>query len=152
MYKISEWSHIVNAHTVPGPGIIDGLREVGAPLGRGLLLLAEMSSKGSLAKGEYTQATIEIAKEHKDFVVGFVCGRRLIEEPDFLYMSPGVSLSSSGDALGQQYNTPHKVICENVSDIIIVGRGIYESKDPVATAIEYKEAGWNAYLESLKSA
>ncbi|CAO3657121.1 unnamed protein product [Mucor hiemalis] len=54
VYKIASWSHITNAHTVPGEGIIKGLGEVGLPLGRGLLLLAEMSSKGALTKGSYT--------------------------------------------------------------------------------------------------
>ena len=52
VYRIASWSHLVNAHLVPGPGIIDGLKTVGAPLRRGLLLLAEMSSKGTLAAGE----------------------------------------------------------------------------------------------------
>jgi orotidine 5'-phosphate decarboxylase subfamily 1 len=150
IYKISDWSHIVNAHTVPGPGIIDGLREVGAPKGRGLLLLAEMSPKGTLAKGEYSQATIQMAKENQDFVMGFISTRRLVEEPDFVYMSPGVSLSSTGDALGQQYNTPHKTIFENGSDIIIVGRGIYEAQNPLETAKQYQEAGWKAYSDSLE--
>lgn len=29
IYKIADWSHITNAHLVPGAGIIDGLKQVG---------------------------------------------------------------------------------------------------------------------------
>lgn len=145
IYNIADWAHITNAHTVPGPGIIQGLKEVGMPKGRGLLLLAEMSSKGTLAKGTYTEETLKMANENKDFVIGFITMRQLIDDPCFINMTPGVQLAKGGDALGQQYNTPEIVIKENKSDIIIVGRGIYEAENPVAEAQKYKEAGWQAY-------
>lgn len=58
LYQISSWSHIVNAHVVPGPGVVKGLGAVGKPLGRGCLLIAQMSSQGSLACGDYTNAAV----------------------------------------------------------------------------------------------
>ncbi|CAI5678517.1 unnamed protein product [Oreochromis niloticus] len=45
LYQISSWSHIVNAHAVPGPGVLKGLSAAGKPLGRGCLLVAQMSSQ-----------------------------------------------------------------------------------------------------------
>ncbi|MBI4359679.1 MAG: orotidine 5'-phosphate decarboxylase, partial [Candidatus Jacksonbacteria bacterium] len=35
---------------------------------------------------------------------------------------------------------------EQGGDIIIVGRGIYNDKDPKRAAIEYKERAWNALV------
>lgn len=149
IYHIVDWAHITNAHTVPGPGIIEGLREVGLPKGRGLLLLAEMSPKGSLAKEEYTRASLKMARQYSDFVIGFISRKKLLDDPRFIHFTPGVSLSDKGDSLGQQYLTPHKVIAEEHSDIIIVGRGIIAHEDPKAIAAEYRCQAWDAYQKKI---
>lgn len=162
IYHISSWAHITNAHPIPGPGIIDGLAAVGLPLGRALLLLAEMSSKGTLARGEYSRATVEMARAKREFVVGFIGMGRVednfpsvtsTESEDFLILTPGVGLDVKGDSMGQQYRTPRQVVYESGCDIIIVGRGIYGKGDDIAEmkrqAERYKTAGWNAYLERI---
>ena len=77
VHKIANWAHITNAHPLPGPGIITGLASVGLALGRGLLILAEMSSAGSLAKGTYTASAVQMAREKRDFVVGFIAMQRV---------------------------------------------------------------------------
>lgn len=82
IYKIASWAHITNAHLVPGEGILTGLASVGEPLGRGLLLLAEMSAKGNLATGEYTAKNVEAARRYPKFVMGFVAMRRVDEREE----------------------------------------------------------------------
>jgi uridine monophosphate synthetase len=144
IYRIAEWADITNAHIVPGPGVIEGLREVGLPQGRGLLLLAEMSSQGTLAKGEYTRSAVEMAARYPDFVIGFISQRKLTEDPRLIHMTPGVQLGADGDSLGQQYRSPESVIRAG-SDLIIVGSGITHAKDVREAAALYKNAGWRAY-------
>ncbi|KAK0490883.1 orotidine monophosphate decarboxylase [Armillaria novae-zelandiae] len=145
VHKIASWSHITNAHPVPGPSIITGLSSVGLPLGRGLLLLAEMSTKGSLATGSYTEDAVRMARTHRDF-------NDSTEDEDFLVLTPGVGLDTKGDSMGQQYRTPREVVLESGCDVIIVGRGVYGKDyhltDKIAEqAKRYREEGWAAYLE-----
>ncbi|XP_037345395.2 uridine 5'-monophosphate synthase [Pungitius pungitius] len=149
LYRISSWSHIVNAHAVPGPGVVKGLSAVGKPLGRGCLLIAQMSSQGSLATGEYTRAVLTMAEEQSDFVIGFICGSKITKRPEFIHMTPGVQLQAGGDVLGQQYTTPEEVLYRNGSDVIIVGRGILEAPDRLAAAESYRKSGWEAYTKRL---
>jgi uridine monophosphate synthetase len=149
MYRIADWAAITNAHIIPGEGIIEGLKKVGGPKGNGLLLLAQMSSKGSLAAGDYTKKCVELAKRHSPFVIGFICTERLIDDPRFIHMTPGVKLGGGSDALGQQYLTPEVAILERKTDIIIVGRGITQAPDRVKAAIQYRDAAWNAYTQAL---
>lgn len=139
IYKISSWADIINAHLLPGPAIIDGLKKNAS--NSALLLIAEMSSKGNLITDAYTKETVKQASMHPDFVIGFISQKKLMSDPEWIHFTPGVQIASRGDSLGQQYNSPADAI-QRGSDILIVGRGIYESKDPLATAREYKSAGW----------
>ena len=174
VYNIVRWADITNAHSVPGPGVIAGLKSAIPPppsgggaggAERGLLLLGEMSSAGNLGGGEYLARTVAMARAERDFVMGFVAQCAIAppppsaglggqgedgkgqggEEEDWIVMTPGVNLGRSGDALGQQYNTPDRVVRERGCDVIIVGRGIVAAADPVAEAERYRAAGWEAY-------
>jgi orotidine-5'-phosphate decarboxylase len=160
--RIYDWAHIINASVLAGQGIIDALAQTiqkGDVSDRGILILAEMTSKGSLAVGDYTRASVEIAKKHKEHVFGFVATRELSSvvveddvapEEDFVVFTTGISISSQGDALGQQYQSPTSAM-EGGADFLIVGRGIYSGPDPVASAKAYREAGWAAYLSRLEA-
>eukprot|EP01060_Flectonema_neradi_P002763 TRINITY_DN1174_c0_g1_i5.p1 TRINITY_DN1174_c0_g1~~TRINITY_DN1174_c0_g1_i5.p1 ORF type:complete len:271 (+),score=53.99 TRINITY_DN1174_c0_g1_i5:40-852(+) len=148
-HRIADWSHVTNAHCVAGPGCIEALKKVGLPRQRGLLLVAEMSTKGTLADGgPYTAACVDQAYEHEDFVFGFVAQRRLTDNPGFLTLTPGVQLKKGGDDMGQQYNTPESVIMKG-ADIIQVGRGILNAPNRTEEAKKYREQAWAAYEERL---
>jgi orotidine 5'-phosphate decarboxylase subfamily 1 len=150
IYKIADWAHFVNAHSIPGPGIIKGLAEVGRPKNRGLIMLAEMSSAGHLMNADYIKQTLAMAEQFPDFVVGFITQHALSKDPQWLNMTPGVKLDDKGDTLGQQYVTPQKAILDQGSDIIIVGRGIIHANEPLLAAQQYRDSGWKSYVERCK--
>ncbi|KAI9295562.1 orotidine 5'-phosphate decarboxylase Ura4 [Neoconidiobolus thromboides FSU 785] len=156
VYRIAQWADFTNCHIIPGEGIIQGLKSVGldttlVPKPRALLLLAQMSSAGSLATGDYTEKNVKLADQHSDFVAGFIAAGQLKSEATpMIVMTPGIGLEVAGDAMGQQYRTPESIITKNHSDIIIVGRNIINSENPVKMAKKYREVGWEAYLKSVK--
>jgi uridine monophosphate synthetase len=147
IYRIAEWADIINAHSLPGPGIVQGLAEVGCQRDRGLLLIAEMSSSGNLLNSDYVKHTLKMAEQFPDFVFGFITQHAISQDPRWINFTPGVKLAKGGDTLGQQYITPEKAIQENGTDIIIVGRGIIAAADLVVEARAYRQCGWDAYQE-----
>lgn len=165
LFHIIEWAEIVNAHALPGPGIIDGLREQVDEHNlldqRGLLLLAQMSSKGNLLDADYTTKVVAMAKANPEFVIGFIGAGvaslpRLAKAapPEMIIFSPGVKLgakpNSKGDALGQQYSSPDELV-EAGADLLVVGRDIWGAADPVAQAKAYQLAGWNSYQRRISA-
>jgi uridine monophosphate synthetase len=139
--------------------LFPGIEE--APLERGLLILAQMSSAGNLMNKEYTQACVETARKNKGFVMGYIAQESLNTqaEDQFLTMTPGCQLPPvgededakvKGDGKGQQYNTPKKLVGGLGCDIIIVGRGIIKAHDPAAEAERYRKKAWEAYEERIQ--
>ncbi|OAA75695.1 Orotidine 5'-phosphate decarboxylase [Akanthomyces lecanii RCEF 1005] len=127
--RISEWADIVNL---------------------------EMTSKGSLATGSYIQQCIEVARKYSQSTIRFVATQAIATDPnesttsseDLFVFTTGINMKSSGDKLGQQYQTPADAVRRG-ADFIIAGRGIYASANPVDLAKEYQEQGWRAYLQRV---
>lgn len=145
VYSIQAWADLVTVHALPGPAILTALQQMSLP-DQGCVLVAEMSSAGSLGSKNYSDATVKMAENLPDFVVGFVSQSRVSDKPDFVLMTPGVQMNTSGDSLGQLYCSPSAAVNVRGADVIIVGRGIVKSKDPVAAAREYQKAGYDAYM------
>jgi len=144
IYHIVDWADIINAHSLPGPGIIEGLKAAANGHDSGLLLLGEMSGANNLFSPDYINETVTLAEQYHDYVIGFIAQRRLSEDPRFIHMTPGVKLEPGQDAFGQTYLTPETAITENLCDIIIVGRGIIADPNPLAKAKEYRHRAWQA--------
>lgn len=141
IYKIADWADIVNAHPIAGPSVVDGLQ------GSNLLLLAQMSSQGTLATGSYTKTVLEIAQSHPNTVMGLISLQKL--DPGLIHLTPGVHLAPGKDSLGQRYRTIEEILIKNQSDIIIVGRGITHAVNPEEQAKLYRDKAWQAYVESI---
>ena len=148
IYEIANWADFINAHTLVGPGIIEGLAKRNKK--SALLLLAQMTPKGSFFDEEYALKTVDMALKYPDFVCGFIGSPdkpevlkkiRKLAGNDLLILTPGIQFDSRGDTLGQTYHSPTEAI-ENGSDILIVGRGIYRAPNPQEAAIKYQEASW----------
>ncbi|MDP9211735.1 MAG: orotidine-5'-phosphate decarboxylase [bacterium] len=158
-FSIIEWADIVNAHALPGPGIIQGLREAAEAHDmaerRGILLLAQMSSADNLLDADYTKKVVAMAKENADFVTGFIgAGLKALPSlakqvpPGFIIFTPGAKIGGGGDTLGQRYASPDTLV-DAGADVLIVGRGIIQDPKPAVRAKEYRERCWEAYKQRV---
>jgi len=142
IYHISEWADMITSHVIAGAESLKIFGETG------VVVIAEMSSKGTLTDEHYKNQAVALSEKAEN-VIGCVAQSQM---PDSLLLfTPGVNLTSTGDAKGQQFNTPERVMTEYHTDFIIVGRGIYASANPKDASEKYQKAGWNAYLHLIEN-
>ena len=114
---ISSWADLISIHPIAGEESVMAIENMG------VILIGEMSSKNNLFNLEYQNKVIEIS-EKCDNVVGIVCQHKMTDK---LNITPGISLKETNDNLGQQYSNPKN---KQFSDILVIGRAIYNSKNP----------------------
>lgn len=84
-------------------------------------------------------------------VSGIVCQNKdAVRSLGLIQLTPGVKIDSSTDNLGQNYNTPEKIVCENGADIAVVGRGIIAAENPKIEAEKYREILWKCYESRVR--
>lgn len=160
--KYADIGHIVNlqyakkwlycirsctAHSIFGQSTLDGLRTHLDSKLESCFLIAQSSSTNNLITPEYTSQTYQLGKKNGDLVGGFITQKR-IGDDSFLYLTPGVQNGgNNSDQMGQGYRSVEDAIVRDECDIIIVGRGIYNSEDKAAAAKEYCNIGWSSLVK-----
>ncbi|RPG79163.1 MAG: orotidine-5'-phosphate decarboxylase [Euryarchaeota archaeon TMED117] len=156
LYDIASWSDLVTAHLISGPDIVDGLQSAWQGKGRigGVLLLAQMSSRGNLLVPSYTKTVAEHGSKHPG-VFGFIGNgsepsgiselRKLVGNSKLIW-TPGINLATGDGAKGQRYGDPYEAV-RSGSDCIIVGSGIHGNDNPATAAAKYAEASWKGIME-----
>lgn len=156
VYDIRSWADLVTAHLISGPDVVDGLQAGWGDVGRqgGVLLLAQMSSRGNLLDPTYTEKVVSLGKTHSG-VFGFIGNGSRADELELLRQAvgagkliwtPGVNLAVGDGEMGQRYGDPREAVLAG-SDCIIVGSGIHKAANPAQQAKAYAEASWNALIE-----
>jgi uridine monophosphate synthetase len=126
---IKGWADVVTAHGIVGDEMMKALNDANI----GILPIHQLSTADNLIDTRYSWMVKSMAGRFNN-IVGFITQEHVMD--GLLNFSPGVSISSSGDAQGQRYNTPETML-KRGTDVFIVGRGITEDPDPVKRCIEY---------------
>ena len=155
VYNIGAWSDIVTAHLISGPDVVDGLQTAWREVNRegGVLLLAQMSSRGNLLNGDYTNTVVKLGAVHEG-VLGFIGNgskpgelaklRQKVGQQKMIW-TPGVNHEVGDGEMGQRYGDPYDAVIAG-SDCIIVGSGIHGAEHPKTAAQSYAQVSWNALL------
>ncbi|WP_185856455.1 orotidine-5'-phosphate decarboxylase [Blattabacterium cuenoti] len=144
VHKISSWADIITVHVIAGSASIKNLN-ISSKIG--LITVSEMSSYGRLSDDNYIRKALNISLNNPK-VIGTVAQRKVDDR--LLLFTPGIHFSESKkNKEGNTYIHPKQAFEKNKSDFIIVGKAIYQSKNPKVAAEQYRHAGWKAYEKGL---
>ena len=144
VHKIASWADFVTIHLIAGEASLKAIEDWNEPNKPALIPIVEMSSKGSLTDEHYINNCKKFIYKYSN-VVGAVCQNTQLED-SLLKFTPGIHLSSTGDAKGQQFNTPQYAIEKLHSHFLIIGRGLYEAANPALAVQEYMKAATSAFV------
>ena len=147
--KISEWCDLITINCLSGEGIVKTFSSINKYKKKGCLLIHNMSTKPNLIDDNYKLNVMKYTDKYKKDIVGIITQKREINNNSILYLTPGVSIDAKKDKNDQNYRTPEEAIVRDNCDIIIVGRSIYNSDNPIKTVEIYKFLGWNAYQTKI---
>ena len=114
IYDVRSWSDLVTAHLISGPDVVDGLQAGWKDANRegGVLLLAQMSSRGNLLNPDYTREVVRKGCAHGG-VVGFIGNGSRPEEVSALrdavgeekmIWTPGVNIAVGDGEMGRLHH------------------------------------------------
>ncbi|HJN55710.1 MAG TPA: orotidine-5'-phosphate decarboxylase [Candidatus Poseidoniales archaeon] len=142
-WNIAGWADAVTAHGISGPDIIDGLQDAWKIAERegGVVLLAQMSSRGNLVESLLTEHIVKMGTPHKG-VIGYIGNgsdpmaitrlRGMIGSEQ-LILTPGIHPDRGKGGRGQRYGAPDSAV-EAGADLVIIGSAIHRASDPVEMA------------------
>ncbi|WP_185850488.1 orotidine-5'-phosphate decarboxylase [Blattabacterium cuenoti] len=143
IHKISSWADIITVHLLSGK---NSIQKLNIPCNMALITISEMSSHDRLSDDNYIRNVLNISIKNPK-VIGTVAQRKVDDR--LLLFSPGIHFSNNKNNKKKDYIHPRKAFEKNKTDFIIVGKAIYQSKNPVLEAEKYRKEAWNAYETKL---
>ncbi|KRZ66771.1 Uridine 5'-monophosphate synthase, partial [Trichinella papuae] len=142
--KPASWADFVTVQCLNGPSVFEAIQKVNKHYNVACLPVVEMSTSGNFFTEEYKKRALSLAQEYRQIVGGFICQKRPINDPSFLYISPGVHYKRGME--DQNWRTPDKAVRFNRDDIIVVGRGITKETYSRVWAYTYQQISWDAFM------
>ena len=118
------WIDLVTVHGMVNDAVVKKINT-------GVLLVANMSNNTY----DITNDCIELCKNNSN-IVGFITQKNIVYDK-LLNLTPGISFDDVCID-DQSYRNINNINCVNMPDIIIVGRAIYNSDNPLQTVFNIK--------------